>query len=216
MLLTNETLTLYPVQFPLIHSREISCIVNVQVWLLTHFFVILMIHAVYINIYIVLSFLYVVIFLLYPRFRSFIRAINPNIQLRSYAHERKYLYGIMLIIKEMLFVFVYVLFAFLYKWFGFAYNGELVTLIDLHRWLIEATCAPFLLWAFLYGYYMECLDIVFDEYQVLHMVGVALKIPLFFWMRYAESQPDVFLNHTKISLLNIYCKSISEDNRIKE
>jgi hypothetical protein len=112
----------------------------------------------------------------------------------------------------MLLVFVYVLFAFLYEWFGLAYNGGRVTSMNFRRWLIEASYAPFLLC----GYYMGCLDMIFDEYQVFHLIGITLKIPLFFSMRYPESQPDLFLNHIETFLVSILCKLIFEDNQIKE
>jgi hypothetical protein len=124
MLLTNETLLLYPVEFFSINNQQMSCIVNMKTWLYAHFLVTLMIHALFVHIYIVLAFLYLVTFLFYPRSRSFILAIHQNIQLYSYAHQGKFFYGIMLLIREMLLVFVYVLFAFLYKWFGLAYNGS--------------------------------------------------------------------------------------------
>jgi hypothetical protein len=86
MLLTNETLLLYPVEFFSINNQQISCIVNMKTWLYARFFVILMIHALFVHIYIGLSFLYLVTFLFYPRSRSFILAIHQNIQLYSYAH----------------------------------------------------------------------------------------------------------------------------------
>jgi hypothetical protein len=216
MLLPNETFPLYPVQFALTNDRQMSCVVNMQVLLLTHFFVTLMIHVVSINIYIFLSFVYVVVYLLSPCFRRFIRAINPNIHLHSYAHEGKYFYGIILLIKEMLLVFVYVLFAFLYKWFGLAYNGGRITCMDLYRWLVEASYAPFLLCGILCGYYTGCFDMIFDEYQVFHLIGVTLKISLFFCMRYAESQPDLSLNHIETSLVSMFCQLIFKDNQIKE
>lgn len=212
MLLTNETLPLLPVQFSSTDNRHMSCMVNMRVWLVKHFLVTLMIQAVSVNVYIILFFLYVVDFLSSPSFRNFIRAINPNIQLPSYIHKGKYFYRIILLIKEISFVFVYVLFAFLCKWFGLTRNSDRITSMNFRRWLIEGSCTPFLLGAYLCGYYMECLDTIFDEYQLFHLVGMTLKIPLFFWMRYAESQPDLFLNHIQTSLVSISCEFISEDN----
>ena len=57
---------------------------------------------------------------------------------------------------------------------------------------------------------------VFDEYQVFHLVGVPLKIPLFFWMRYAESQPNLFLNHLETALVGFFCESNFRDNQTEE
>ncbi len=109
-------------------------------------------------------------------------------------------------------VFVYVLFAFLYEWFGLSNNGDRITSMNFRRWLIEASYAPCLLCGFLCGYYLGCLDVIFDEYQIFHLIGITLKIPLFLWMRYAESQPDLFLNHIETSFVSILCKLIFEDN----
>lgn len=95
-------------------------------------------------------------------------------------------------------------------------NGGRLTSMNFRRWLIEASCAPFLLCGFLCGYYMGCLDMIFDEYQVFHMIGITLKIPLLFSMRYAESQPDLFLNHIETSLVSMFCQLIFKDNQIKE
>jgi hypothetical protein len=89
-------------------------------------------------------FLYVVAFLLSPCFRSFIRAINPNIRLRSSVHERKYFYWIILLIKEMSLVIIHVLLAFLYKWFRLTNNDDRIISMNFHRWLVEASFAPFL------------------------------------------------------------------------
>jgi hypothetical protein len=42
------------------------------------------------------------------------------------------------------------------------------------------------------GYFIECIDIVFNEYQLFYIIAITLKVPLFFLMRCAESQPDLF------------------------
>ena len=183
-----------------------SCIFKTRIWLTTHFFITVIVHTVTLYIYISLLFLYVVIFLYSPCFRSFIRAINSNIRLHSYAHEGRYFYGIILLLKETLLVFVYVSFAFSYEWIRRGNNIDGVTSIHFYRWLIEASCAPFLLCAFLVGYSMQCLDMVFEEYQIFHLIGITLKISLFFWIRYAEIQPERYLYHMETSIVGLLCR----------
>ncbi len=65
-------------------------------------------------------------------------------RLRSYVHERKYFYWIILLIKEMSLVIIHVLLAFLYKWFRLTNNDDRIISMNFHRWLVEASFAPFL------------------------------------------------------------------------
>ena len=88
--------------------------------------------------------------------------------------------------------------------------------MNVRRWLIEAAGGSFLLLAFLGGLMFQCLDTVSDDYQVFYLTGIALKILLFFCMRYAESQPDLFLNHIETALVNMFCKSTIEYNPIEK
>jgi len=210
MLLTNSTAELLPVQFSSIVGKQMQCIVNIRLWLLIHFLVIILIHAIFVYIYIVLHICFALSFILSPYFRSFIRAITANIRLPSYAQEERYFYGIILLIKEMALTFVYVLFAFLYKWFGLVNNDSRITSLNFHRWLIEASFAPFLFCAIIFEYYIGCLDTVFDQYQLFYIIAITLKVPLYLLMRCAESQPDFFLNHFESFLIITLCKSFSK------
>jgi len=210
MLLTNGTFALLPVRFSSTDDKQMRCIVNIRLWLLIHTCVTTLIHIFFLYIYIVLLFFFVFFFLLCPCFRSFIRAITPNIRLPSYAQEERYLYRIILLIKEMALTFVYVLFAFLYKWFGLANNDYRVTSMNFSRWLVEGSFAPFLFCSFVGEYYIECINIIFDEYQLFYIIAITLKIPLFFLMRCAESQPDFFLNHFESFLISRLCESFSK------
>jgi hypothetical protein len=56
MLLTNETFTLLLVEFSSIDDKQMRCIVNIRLWLLSHFIVILLIYIFLILIYFALSF----------------------------------------------------------------------------------------------------------------------------------------------------------------
>jgi hypothetical protein len=149
-------------------------------------------------------------FIVFPSFRSFIRAISPYIRLQSYAQEERYFYVIVLFIKEMSLTFVYVLFAFLYKWFGLAKNDYRATAMNCRRWLVEGSLAPYLFVGILLEYYIGCIHIFFDEYQLFYIVAIILKVPLFFLMRCAESQPDFILNRYEYFLISTACESLSK------
>jgi hypothetical protein len=115
MLLTNETFTLLPVEFSSIDDKQMRCIVNIRLWFLSHFIVILLIYIFLIFIYFALSFLLSSFFLFFPRFRSSVRVIQENIRLWSYEQEERSIYGPVLLIKEIALIFVYVLCVFSYK-----------------------------------------------------------------------------------------------------
>jgi hypothetical protein len=115
MLLTNETFVSLQVRLSSTDYKQMSCIVNMRLWLLIHSIVTLLIQFFFLNIYFILLFVCLFLFLLSPSFRSFVRVIKENIRLRSYEQEERYLYGIVLLIKEMVLIFVYTLLAFSYK-----------------------------------------------------------------------------------------------------
>jgi hypothetical protein len=211
MLLTNETWRLLPIQPLSTDEKHIRCLVNMKKWLLIHSFVTTLIHIFFVHIYIIFLFFFVVFYLFSLRFRRFIRCITSNIQLTSYAQQQRHVYRIILLIKEVALVFVYVLFAFLYKWFGFANNDRHITTMNFRRWLIEAAFIPLLFMGFVGEYYIQCISsIIFDEYQLFYILAITLKVPLFFLMRYGESQPDFFLNRFECYLISRLCKSLSK------
>jgi hypothetical protein len=117
-----------------------------------------------------------------------------------YAPEERYFYVIILFIKEMALTFVYFLFAFLYKWFRLANNDSPITSVNFRRWLIEGSLAPYLFSGIILEYYIGCLK-TFDQYQSFYIIGMILKLPLYFSMRCAENQPDFFLNRFEYFLI---------------
>jgi hypothetical protein len=164
MLLTNETLPLLPVQFFSTDEKPMRCLVSMRSRLQTHFFVLLLIHMFFVHIYIILLHFSVGLIIFSPRFRNFILIIKSSVRLRSYAPEGRYLYAIVLLIKEVVFIFVYILFAFLYKWFRLTNNDYRITSMNVRRWLVESSFAPFLFLGFLIEYCIGRPNIIFDEY----------------------------------------------------
>ncbi len=76
--------------------------------------------------------------------------------------------------------------------------------MNLRRWLIEASYSP-LVFAIVILYYIESIDNVLDEYPLIYVFTMMHKVPLFFLMRYAEGQPDCFVNKFEAYLVNRYC-----------
>ena len=106
------------------------------------------------------------------------------------------------VLRELTMTLIYVLFAFLYKWFGLASNGSFLTSMNFHRWFVEASYAPFHFCVFVLKYYIGYKNIV----------TMALKVPLFFLMRWAESQPNFFLNNFESLLISELCKLVLKWN----
>jgi hypothetical protein len=77
-----------------------------------------------------------------------------------------------------------------------------ITSMNFHRWLIKGSFAPSLIRS-LFVCYIGCIDNIFDEHQPLYIIAIILKVPLFFVMRYAESQPDFFLNNLETSIVTM-------------
>jgi hypothetical protein len=148
----------------------------------------------------------IILFIVSPYFRSVITAIETNIRLDSHPPEDRYVYITVLFLKEMTLTSVYVLFAFLPKWFGLMNNNSPITSVNFQRWLIEGSLAPYLLGGILLEYYIGYSDTLFDQYQSFFIIGMILKIPLYLFMRCAESQANFFLNQFEYFLINKACQ----------
>jgi hypothetical protein len=53
---------------------------------------------------------------------------------------------------------------------------------------------------------MEGSDALFDEYEVFYLFAITLKVPVYIFMRCAESRPDFFLNRLESDLLISFCE----------
>jgi hypothetical protein len=115
-------------------------------------------------------------------------------------------------IKEIILILVYILFAFFFKFLGFVNDDSSITQMHFLRWFIEASFFPVLIIICFYIYYVRCIDQIFDQNQTIYIAVIMLKVPLFFWMRYAECQLDAFPNRLEFCIRSAMCKVISERN----
>ncbi len=206
MLLINTTLELVRGQFSSAFKYKIQCLVDIESSLRMHYIVVNLIHVVILYIDIFLILVHGVGYIAFPSYRNFIRAIWPYIQLPSNALEDKHFYVFLLFVKEIALTSIYVLFAFLYKWFGLTNNNSPITSLNFSRWIIEGSCATYLFLGLFWVFYMESSDLIFGEYQVLYLFAITLKVPVYIFMRCAESRPDFFLNRLESDLLISFCE----------
>jgi hypothetical protein len=137
-------------------------------------------------------------FLVSPGVRRLTNDVCSVIQWRSHANERGFSYVFSLLLKDMSFVLVYISGASLCEWLRSGGNGDRIGLMKLQQWTIEATIFPGLLLFLAASNLLGCFDLVFDEYQLVHVVLTSAKIPLFFWMRYAEDRFDLYQNRREV------------------
>jgi hypothetical protein len=177
------------------------CIVNMHARLLIHYMAMCVIHATLLMSYVWIIALSTTIYLTSSMFRSFIDIIGENIELRSYEHEDRYSYWIIIMVKEILMILAYSLLAF---FFGFV-NNDCITLMHVRRWFMEAVFFPFVFFACFCIYYIGFMYDIFDEYQTLYIFTFMVKVPLFFLMRYAEYQRDAFPNRLAAFIHSTLC-----------
>jgi hypothetical protein len=201
MLSTNKTFLLLQVGLSSNDERYMLCIVNMHARLLIHYMAMCVIHATLLMSYVWIIALSTTIYLTSSMFRSFIDIIGENIELRSYEHEDRYSYWIIIMVKEILMILAYSLLAF---FFGFV-NNDCITLMHVRRWFMEAVFFPFVFFACFCIYYIGFMYDIFDEYQTLYIFTFMVKVPLFFLMRYAEYQRDAFPNRLAAFIHSTLC-----------
>jgi hypothetical protein len=173
-----------------------TCSNSVPVWLLVHF--------VYSCVISIESFSLVLIILLLNQ----LRFVNQQIHLNPNDGEfvrRQRNHFIALIKEDMVVVFFYVLSAFLYTWLWLMKSYQSISWMYFIRWSIEATCIPFIVSAF----YCGLFDILMMDYKSgTYMTGlIMLKLPVFFIMRYAETESIIILNRLQVGLFYLLCNS---------
>lgn len=207
MLSMNETLSSLNNRLSSMEDKQMSCFVNMKLWLLIHLFVTLLIELLFMYIFIIFLFICIFFSVFCPRWYRLFHAIVENNGLQTYEEER-YSNVIRFFRKEMILIFFYVFFAFMYTWFELVDSS--ITCMTCYRWLIEALLAPLALTGAFCGYYLGFRENVFDKHQTFYILAFVIKIPLFFFMRYAESKNDFFLNDWKASVFYLLCKSSSK------
>jgi NADH:ubiquinone oxidoreductase subunit 5 (subunit L)/multisubunit Na+/H+ antiporter MnhA subunit len=174
-----------------------------------------LIHLILLMIYLWITCVSTTFYLFSSSFRNFIHIIQETIQLRSYEHEERYLYWIIMMMKEITLIIAYSLLAFFFKFFGFVNNDSSITQMHVRLWFIEASFFPLLFVCCFCIYYVGCMYDIFDEYQTVYIIIIMLKVPLFFWMRYAECQLDAFPNRLEAYIQSAICKVISERKNLE-
>lgn len=193
MALANGTMSLLPTHHLATNTgdRLLDCVGSVRVWLIAHHFITAIADVICLFISSILWSSYSIAYLLSPDFRRLVDHICFIIRWPSHENERGFIYVFVLLLKDIAFILVYVSSATLYEWFRSDGGSDCLESMKLQLWMIEATIVPSLLICFAVGYLLDCIDVVFDDYQLIHVVLTVAKIPLFFWMRYAESRSDL-------------------------
>jgi hypothetical protein len=109
--------------------------------------------------------------------------------------------------QEIKLILIYVCFSIIYTWLGFWNSNYTITLLNILRWLIEASNVPL---ALLYTIILsdsEFMENFFKYYQLFYFLTIILKLPLFFIMRHAESDSNSIVNDLQMFLLNKFCKT---------
>jgi hypothetical protein len=202
----NETLSLFSVQLLVTDNKRMRCLVSMQSRLQNHFTVVSIIQMLFASIYIALFFVSVFLFIFSSRFHYIFHIIQSNIRLRSYSPLKRYGYIAVVLVKEVLLIFVYILFCCIYQWYELSNNATHVTWIKIRRWFFEVTYVPYLCFAFLIEQSVGRPNIIFDEHQSYYIAVIVVKLPVFFVMRFSESQPDFFRNHFELFLLEKRCE----------
>ena len=206
MILTNDTLSLFPAHWLANDDRHLDCIANVRPWLIAHHFTTVLVDTPCIFIYSILWSSYLTAYFLFPSVRRFESAHRLKIRWPSHGNDRGFLYVFSLLLKDILFVLVYVSGACLWEWLRSGANGDRIASMTLQLWIMEATIIPGLFYSFLGGCLFDCLDLVFEEYQLLPVALILCKIPVFFWMRYAENHSDLGQNRLEVRQLIRICE----------
>ncbi len=202
----NETLVLLNNRLSSIEDNQMLCYINVKVWILTHFSVTLFIETICLYIYLILSFICIVLLVYNPDWYRFVRNIFEGYYLVPYEQgeeELIFFYSICLLIKEAILIFVYVFLSFMYSWFILIDDTSMITSMNFYQWLIEASYIPIVLCT---TYSIGTLDNFIRLYRSFSLVVILIKVPVFVLMRYAESEKNFFLNDLKRFFFNMFCK----------
>ena len=200
ILLINETFFLLPNQSLSTEYKQLSCILNMKIWLIIHFIITRSIDAFFLsNIVLVYGIIMLFFFRYLRRLNNFVRVNWLDLyNLHSYS-------AVITVLKnEMKLIFIYVYVAFLYTRLQLVNSNYTVTYLNFLRWLIEAASLPQIL-IFTFREHFFGLMNFFEVYHLFYVPTIINKIPMFILIRYAENQPDCFLNWFQISLFDMIC-----------
>jgi hypothetical protein len=107
------TLSLLSAQLSLMDNKRMRCLVSMRSRLQTHFMVVILIQMLFSCICILLLIFSAFLLIFSGRFRHIIHIIQSNIRLRSYSSSKRYIYAMIVLIKEVSLIFVYILFCYI-------------------------------------------------------------------------------------------------------
>jgi hypothetical protein len=186
-----------------IEHKQLSCVFNMQHWFITHFFVARLIEF-FLHFYIMIP----LIFILTSLFDRYLDDLIDSIDFGwrdTTDRQVRYSYSIIVLKKEMILILIYVLIAFLYSWFKLKSVSDALTYQNLLKWIIEVSFAPQVIFTTFALCYVEFGFAFFDLYFSSYVILIMLKVPLFILMRYAETEPNFFINRLQIVLFNVLC-----------
>lgn len=189
----------------LIEDKYVPCIFNAEVWLLIHFIVVRFVELVIYFGEIIIPVLSVIIFFSSRRWICIRIVVIDNNWLNPYVQEGNP--HIILLKQEIKLILIYVCFSIVYTWLGFSNSNYTISLLNILRWLIEASNVPL---ALLYTSILSDSEFIknfFKYYQLFYFFILILKLPLFFIMRRAETDSDYIVNDLQMFFLNKFCKT---------
>jgi hypothetical protein len=203
MLTINETLLN---RLSSIEDKQMSCYINAEVWILTHWSLTYFIELTFLYIYLILSCILFVLLVYNPNWIRLFDNIFQSYYLRLHHEEdekeRIFLYAIGVLIKETILISIYVFFAFIYNWFVLVHDKVEITSMKFYQWLVEASYIPIVLSS---TYCFGTIDNFVRQYRLFALVAILIKVPLFVLMRYAETENNFFINNLKADFFYTWC-----------
>lgn len=146
-------------------------------------------HFLYINFisYYILTFISIIMFLKNPFKRWRYPNVHPVIVIRT----------------EYVNLCVYMLFSFFYHWLYLMRNYKNILSVFVIRWFIEANSFLFILLAYNITAFQDWM--IKKDPDARMSTITMLKICLFFIMRYAEGEPEAFMNKVQMGFFAILC-----------
>ncbi len=202
MLSINETFLLLPNSSLSMEYKQLSCVSNIKIWLIIHFFITRLVEN-----FLTLQLICPLQWIMTLFFDRYWRRINNVIEDNWFDIGDLHRYSLMIIVlkKEMIMIFVYVYMAFLYTWLQLVNSNYRVTYFNLLRWLIEASLVPKILIYYSFSFFCMYEEGFFRLYHAFYVITIIIKVPLFILMRFAESESDFCLNGLQILLFKVFC-----------
>lgn len=206
ILMINETFLLLPNQSLSMEYKQLSCLSDMKVWLIVHFMT-----SRFIEYALIIPLIFSLNLILILFFFDYWKRMNDLISgnWRDIWELDRISLLIIVIKKELKLILIYVYIVFFYTWLQVVSNNHRITYFNCLRWFIEASYLPQTV--FFTGIcYCLCIDDFFSAYNLHYRPMIAMKVPLFILMRYAEIQSDFFVNRLQIYLFNICCYNLQK------